>query len=587
MLSLFALVNKHFWKSITGPIFCFILPSLLLFFVGGILGYTFVMPGGLAFPILTVGLVFMPQAIFEFKSSSLLKRIALTKIDTKKFFFVIFTYNFIVIVASIVIQYLFSFLVFYNNLYEAPSTAAFIVMQGGIPKYQEGQSYLQVLESIEWGGFIYSIALMITLTMMIGFAFASIARSSLFIVSAGISFVLITMFLAPTILPTQMIAKSEEVKLTGFIWPLKYAMGLLIESWNGPVYGDNIVGEYQLMPGFNNITGSTIWDINKNYVIFNAFGDIRNEIGGIVAKNLNYNYFTMPEKIANLVMPYVFIFIFLGITASKFSWNTRSSKKINFKKIANKQLNLNPFVKGSSDSEYLIEANNIRKEFNVYKSVLVANDDINIKFKKYQNVAIIGANGAGKTTFIEMLLGINKPDGGSFVYNYEYKDKFNELLGVQFQDSSYPFGLKCKDIILFFKSIYKLKMTNEELDVLIEEFGIKKFYNKNASSLSGGQQQRLNLLLSVLHKPKLIILDELSTGLDIKIRNKIKAFIKDYAKANDLTLVVISHDMNEVDFLCDRIIVFKDGKIVEDQEKEAILKTNNNLDDFINQYLEH
>jgi ABC-2 type transport system ATP-binding protein len=198
---------------------------------------------------------------------------------------------------------------------------------------------------------------------------------------------------------------------------------------------------------------------------------------------------------------------------------------------------------------------------------------------------LLGSNGAGKTTFVEMVMGLNKPDVGYFQYNYATKINYQESLGIQFQDSSYPTGLKCKDIILFLKDAYKIDISDEELQKLVNEFGIDKFYNKNARSLSGGQQQRLNLLLSIIHKPKLVFLDELSTGLDIKIRTTIKKFIKKFAKDNDMTIVIISHDMEEVDYLADRIIVLKEGKVVSDKPKKEIKSEFASIEKFLEQYL--
>ena len=116
-------------------------------------------------------------------------------------------------------------------------------------------------------------------------------------------------------------------------------------------------------------------------------------------------------------------------------------------------------------------------------------------------------------------------------------------------------------------------------------FGIDEFYNKKASSLSGGQQQRLNCLLAILNKPKFIILDELSTGLDVTIRNKIKTFIKEYAKENNITILIVSHDMDEVDYIADRIVIMKKGNIYLDMDKSDVIKKYKTLNNCISNYV--
>lgn len=108
---------------------------------------------------------------------------------------------------------------------------------------------------------------------------------------------------------------------------------------------------------------------------------------------------------------------------------------------------------------------------------------------------------------------------------------------------------------------------------------------KRANKLSGGQQQRLNCLLALIHKPKILFLDELSTGLDITIRTNIKKFIKSYAKENDITLVIVSHDMDEVEYLADYICVLKDGLIVFEDSKKHVLGKYHRLEKFITPYL--
>ena len=197
---------------------------------------------------------------------------------------------------------------------------------------------------------------------------------------------------------------------------------------------------------------------------------------------------------------------------------------------------------------------------------------------------MLGSNGAGKTVLSEMISGINKPTSGEIIYNFN-SDNYKKKIGIQFQDSSYPNGITVKKVINFVISIYKAEITKDELRALIAIFDIYEIYNKVASSLSGGQQQRLNLLLALVHKPKFIILDELSTGLDIRIRSKIKKFIKYYAKENGITLLIVSHDMDEVEYLSERIIVLFKGEIYVDASKKEIIEKYGSIQNCVEKYI--
>ena len=577
MWTVFNLVNKYFWKGVIGPLFAFALPIIMLFFLGMTLGHEFYFPGGIAVSILTIGLVFMPQSIFEFKNSSLLKRIGTTPINPIKFLVVIILFNFIIMLVSIGLVFIFSFLVFQANLFESKLNN--IPAPSG--EFYVGASWLEMLKSVHWGSFIYSILLAITLTMVVGILLASIAKSTLFIQGIGITILMITFFVGPAVLPIGMTTQIEVIKYSSYILPFKYPISLMIESFNGVVPSS---GEIYMM----NINDSNIWDINSNYEVLNTFsGLVGNELPSPLI------IFKQYDKILNHVMPYFFVILFGFFAVGKFSWSTRSSKKMNWRIITSlikhtekrKEYKRASISISNIDSEYLIEAHNISKSFLVKKIKINANDDISINFKTGEPVAILGSNGAGKTTFIEMMIGLNKPDSGYFQYNYKSKVNYQESLGIQFQDSSYPVGLKCKDIILFLKGAYKINITEEELSTLIKEFGVDAFYNKNARSLSGGQQQRLNLLLSIMHKPKLVFLDELSTGLDIKIRTNIKKFIKTFAEEHNMTIVVISHDMAEVDYLAERIIVLQKGKVVVDRQKSDIKNEFEDLEMFLEPFL--
>ncbi|MGL5205392.1 MAG: ABC transporter ATP-binding protein, partial [Metamycoplasmataceae bacterium] len=242
------------------------------------------------------------------------------------------------------------------------------------------------------------------------------------------------------------------------------------------------------------------------------------------------------------------------------------------------------------EKKVLIDVVNLRKDFgklNKRKNAKTVLKDITFKIREGEALGILGANGAGKTTLVEILAGLNKQTSGEINYLFDYKKSYLEEVGIQFQESSYPPGLSVREIIAFVIEIYGTKIDDNELNALIHIFGINEFYKKQASSLSGGQQQRLNALLALIHKPKVLFLDEISTGLDITIRTKIKDFIKVYAKENNMTVVLISHDMEEVEYLVDRVIIIDKGIILVDMDKEEILEKHENLTDFITPYINH
>ena len=238
----------------------------------------------------------------------------------------------------------------------------------------------------------------------------------------------------------------------------------------------------------------------------------------------------------------------------------------------------------SSDSNRcLIEVDHLSKVFNYglfkrnHKQAL--ND---VSFKIYENkcTAILGANGAGKTTLIEILCGLNKATSGQVKY-YLGTENYKNQIGVQFQSSSYPNNLSANDIIKFVVKLYNIKRKESEINELIDIFGIKRFLKKNAARLSGGEAQRLNTMLALIHNPKVIFLDELSTGLDIKIRTKIKTFIKDYAKEHGITIVIVSHDLEEIEYLTEHIIFLRDGQKIVDDSLEAIKQKYGSLAHFL------
>lgn len=233
----------------------------------------------------------------------------------------------------------------------------------------------------------------------------------------------------------------------------------------------------------------------------------------------------------------------------------------------------------------LIEIKNLRKEFGVGENKKTVLKNVNLLINQNENLALLGGNGAGKTTLVEILSGLNKPTSGSIKYLFPYKKSFYEEIGIQFQDSSYPPAITVKEVIEFMINIYGCELNSDELNALIKIFAIDEYYRKRASKLSGGQQQRLNVLLALMHNPLIIFLDELSTGLDVYIRTRIKNFINEYTKENNMTIVLVSHDMGEIEQLCKEVAFLKRGEIIYKNSISIILKEYKTLENFVEKML--
>lgn len=229
----------------------------------------------------------------------------------------------------------------------------------------------------------------------------------------------------------------------------------------------------------------------------------------------------------------------------------------------------------------IIEVKDLVKKFG-HK---IANDHINFKIYKGERVGIIGANGAGKTTLVEQIIGTSKPTSGEIIYGFKYNKTPQEKMGMQFQTSSYPEGLTVKDVIDFSLDIYGSDIKMEELNELLRIFQVQDFYKAKAKGLSGGQQQKLNVLLAVIHSPELVILDEISTGLDILAREEIVGYVDKLTRAKHMTTILISHHMSEIETLCDRVIILSQGKIKAEDTIEKIKKEHGSLGEYMKQII--
>ncbi|WP_040210968.1 ABC transporter ATP-binding protein [Clostridium polynesiense] len=214
----------------------------------------------------------------------------------------------------------------------------------------------------------------------------------------------------------------------------------------------------------------------------------------------------------------------------------------------------------------IIEVKNLNVRYKDKKAV----NNVSFNVNQGEVFGMIGANGAGKTTTIECIEGLrNNYDGEIKILGLSPKKdrkKLHKLIGVQLQETSYQDRLKVKEICRLFASFYEEK---EDFGALAKEFGLHDKLNSYVGKLSGGQRQKLSIILALISKPKVIFLDELTTGLDPKSRKDMWETVLTL-KNRGITIYLTTHFMEEAEYLCDRVAIMKEGKI-------AALDTVDNL----------
>jgi ABC-2 type transport system ATP-binding protein len=195
-----------------------------------------------------------------------------------------------------------------------------------------------------------------------------------------------------------------------------------------------------------------------------------------------------------------------------------------------------------------------------YRDILAV-DNLSLTIHEGEIFGIIGHNGAGKTTLVECIEGMRKPSSGriSVLQQDPYRDRaqLSHNIGIQLQSTEYPNKARVHEICQLFSSFYQDPADYREL---LTKLGMGDHMRAKISKLSGGQKQKLSIALALLNKPKIVFLDELTTGLDPKARHIMWDIIRDF-KQEGITVVLISHYLDEIEALCDRIAVMNRGKI--------------------------
>lgn len=220
----------------------------------------------------------------------------------------------------------------------------------------------------------------------------------------------------------------------------------------------------------------------------------------------------------------------------------------------------------------IIKVKNISKRFND-KLVL---DNISYEVKEGEIFGFIGPNGAGKSTLINIMTSLLTPDNGTIeICGYDIlmePIKAKECMGYVPQELALMEDLNAYDNLEFFGALYGLKgkLLKERIAEALKVTGLEETRKQKVKKFSGGMKRRLNIAVSILHHPKVLILDEPTVGVDPQSRNHIFSFIKNICKEWGTTVIYTSHYMEEIEELCKRVFIIDLGKEVSYGDREEI-----------------
>ena len=221
----------------------------------------------------------------------------------------------------------------------------------------------------------------------------------------------------------------------------------------------------------------------------------------------------------------------------------------------------------------LVEVKNIKKNYGKNDAV----KGISFNIKKDEILGLLGPNGSGKTTTIGMLLGLLKPTSGEiFINGQKLEGNRIEILEQINFISPYielPKKLTVKQNLTVYGKLYKINNINERIEFLSEKLRLEDLLNSITGELSSGQKNRVSLAKALINEPKVLLLDEPTASLDPEVGDFVRSFLEDYKKEKKISILLASHNMNEVTRLCKSILMMKDGIIIDEgNPKELINK---------------
>jgi ABC-2 type transport system ATP-binding protein len=219
----------------------------------------------------------------------------------------------------------------------------------------------------------------------------------------------------------------------------------------------------------------------------------------------------------------------------------------------------------------ILQTENLTKKF----SSVLAVDDLSFGLEGGTISALLGGNGAGKTTTLSMLLGLLEPtSGGIRLFDQDFIRNRYSVLGRMNFSSPYvdlPQRLTVRENLTVYAKLYGVKKPKERIDQVCEEFRLQALLDRRVRKLSSGQKTRVSLAKSLINRPEFLLLDEPTASLDPDTTSWIRDFLKSYRDSQGATILFASHDMREVELLCDEVLLMKKGKLIERGSPQELL----------------
>lgn len=224
------------------------------------------------------------------------------------------------------------------------------------------------------------------------------------------------------------------------------------------------------------------------------------------------------------------------------------------------------------DEKNNVEIINVTKSYNNNQVI----NNVSFSIAIGSRIGIVGPNGTGKTTLCEMISQLRKVTTGTINIKDDLK------IGMQLQETKFPRGLTGWDMAQYYLRVYRLNKSIKDIQKLLYYLDAEAFINKPIITLSGGQQQKINILLALIIESDLLILDELATGLDLEVRERIYDLLEKevFIKPN-LSVLIVSHNMQEIERFCQQIIFMFAGTIISISDVKNVVKEYGSVEAYV------